>query len=89
MLWGDAREEWNGTTMPDPRVTHFWDGNTQIGQWFAKNVDGFDGTSWDAYYLYGPAATWNSIPAPLLGTGGPIYAEQGQLETQLQTLLKN
>jgi hypothetical protein len=89
MLWGDARQEWNGTTMPDLRVTHFWDGETQVGQWFAKEVDGYDGTAWDVYYLYGPEATWNSIPAPLIGTGGPIYGERDQLKTQVQTLLKN
>jgi hypothetical protein len=56
MLWGDAREEWNGTTTPDPRVMHFWDGELQVGKWFARQVDGYDGTSWDTYYLYGPGA---------------------------------
>lgn len=89
MLWRDARGEWNGTTMPDPRVIHFWDGDTQIGQWFAKQVDGYEGVAWDVYYLYGPDATWNSIPSPLIGSGGTIYSEHKQLETQVQTLLKN
>jgi len=89
MLWGDARQEWNGTTMPDPRVTHFWDGETQVGQWFAKEVDGYDGTAWDVYYLYGPDATWNSMPSPLIATGGPIYGERGQLENKLRAVLKN
>lgn len=89
MLWGDAREEWNGTTMPDPRVIHFWDGKTQVGQWFAKQVDGYEGVAWDVYYLYGPDATWNSIPAPLIGTGGNIYGERKQLEVQIRTLLQN
>jgi hypothetical protein len=89
MLWGDAREEWDGTTMPDPRVIHFWDGDTQIGQWFAKQVDGYEGVAWDVYYLYGPEATWNSIPSPLIGSGGTIYSKHKQLETQVQTLLNN
>ena len=31
MLATDARDKWNGTTMPDPRVMHFWDGETEIG----------------------------------------------------------
>jgi hypothetical protein len=88
MLWGDAREEWNGTTMPDPRVTHFWDGETQIGQWFAKQVDGYDGVAWDAYYLYGPNAVWASVPSPLVGSGGTIYAERETLATQVSTLLE-
>lgn len=89
MLWGDARGEWNGTTMPDPRVTHFWDGETQVGQWFAKQVAGYEGVAWDVYFLYGPNATWNTKPSPLIGSGGPIYNEREQLETQLQTLLEN
>jgi hypothetical protein len=89
MLGGDAREEWNGTTMPDPRVTHFWDGETQVGQWFAKEVEGYRGVSWDVYYLYGPYATWNSVPSPLMGSGGTIYRERNQLEAEMQTLLKN
>jgi len=89
MLWGDAREKWDGNTMPDPRVMHFWDGGTQIGQWFANQVDGYEGVAWDAYYLYGPNATWNTMPAPLIGSGGTIYSERKQLETQLQTLMEN
>lgn len=89
MLWGDAREEWDGNTMPDSRVTHFWDGETQVGQWFAKQVDGYEGIAWDAYYLYGPDATWNSNLSPLIGSGGTIYSERQQLETQLQTLMEN
>ena len=88
MLGGDAREEWDGTTMPDPRVMHFWDGETVVGQWFAKQVDGYEGISWDAYYLYGPDASWGSVPSPLVGSGGTIYGERQTLKTQLSTFLK-
>ncbi len=40
--------------MPDPRVKHFWDGELEVARWFARQVDGFEGVSWDMYYLYGP-----------------------------------
>jgi len=40
------------------------------GRWFASRVDGVDGISWDFYYLYGPDAIWETVPAPLVGTGG-------------------
>ena len=87
MLAGDAREEWNGMTMPDARVTHFWDGDLQIGQWFATQVDGYDGVAWDIYYLYGPDAVWEAVPSPLLGSGRTIYAERQMLKMQVSTLL--
>ena len=88
MLWSDSRGAWNGTTMPDPRVSHFWDGDLQVGDWFAKEVDGFDGTAWDAYYLYGPEATWETVPEPLLASGGTIYAEREKLEERVGALLE-
>lgn len=87
MLGGDAREEWNGNTMPDPRVMHFWDGETVIGQWFAEEVDGYSGIAWDVYYLYGPDATWEDSPSPLVGSGGTIYAKRDALRTQLTTIV--
>ena len=88
MLWSDSRQMWNGTTMPDNRVIHYWDGNRAIGQWFAKQVDGYDGISWDAYYLYGPDATWETIPSPLIGSGSTIYGERRALQKQVLTLLE-
>ena len=87
MLGGDAREKWNGTTMPDPRVTHFWDGELQIGQWFAEQVEGYRGVSWDAYYLYGPDSKWETVPSHLLGSGGTIYDKRETLKMQVSTLV--
>ena len=87
MLATDSREEWNETTMPDARVKHFWDGEREAAQWFAKHVDGYEGIAWDVYYLYGPDATWENIPAPLVGSGGTIYRERETLKMQVSTLL--
>ena len=88
MLAGDARQEWNGNTMPDPRVMHFWDGERQVGEWFAEEVEGYRGVSWDTYYLYGPDAKWETIPSPLAGSGGTIYGERETLDMQLRALLE-
>jgi hypothetical protein len=88
MLGSDAREKWNGTTMPDPRVMHFWDGEYAIGRWFASEVDGYEGIAWDIYYLYGPEATWESVPSPLVDKGATIYREREALKMQLSTLLE-
>jgi hypothetical protein len=88
MLAGDAREKWNGLTMPDTRVTHFWDGDLQVGEWFAEQVEGYRGVSWDTYYLYGPDAIWDTTASDLVGSGGTIYAEREALEMQVHTLLE-
>lgn len=87
MLTTDARDEWNGTMMPDPRVMHFWDGETEMGRWFAEQVEGHRGISWDAYYLYGPDATWESVPSPLIGSGRTIYGERETLKMQIDSLV--
>ena len=79
---------WNGTTMPDQRVIHYWDANHEVGQWFAKQVDGYDGISWDVYYLYGPAATWETTPSPLVSSGSSVYSERETLKMKLSTLLE-
>jgi hypothetical protein len=88
MLWGDARERWNGNSMPDLRVTDFWDGERQVGEWFAEEVEGYRGVSWDAYYLYGPDANWDAIPSPLVGSGGTIIDQREAITTQVDGLLK-
>lgn len=86
-LPGDAREDWDGTTMPDPRVMHFWDGDIEAGQWFAKHVEGYRGVSWDTYYLYGPDAKWVTVPSPLVGSGGTIYRKREALKMQVSKLV--
>ena len=88
MLAGDARERWNGNTMPDPRVTHFWDGERQVGEWFAEEVEGYRGVSWDTYFLYDPKAKWENIPSSLAASGGTICAERNALKMHVSTLLE-
>ena len=88
MLGGDSRDDWDRRNLPDPRVVHFWDGDYIIGQWFAREVEGYRGIAWDVYYLYGPQATWEAVPSPLAGSGGTIYQERERLKSQLTELLQ-
>lgn len=37
MLYGDARDKWDGTDMPDVRVRHLWDGERVVGSWFSEH----------------------------------------------------
>jgi len=87
MLGGDSRDDWDARSMLDPRVVHFWDGDLKAGQWFASEVDGYQGIAWDVYYLYGPDATWQTVPSQLAGSGGTIYHERDQLKRALLALL--
>jgi hypothetical protein len=86
MLWSDRREAWDSGVISDPRAINFWDGERVVGEWFAKNVDGYEGVSWDIYYLYGPQATWDSIPSPLLATGATIYGNRRELQAAVAGL---
>ena len=88
MLRGDGYQEWNGNTMPDNRVIHYWDGEMEVGQWFAQEVDGYQGIAWDAYYLYGPDATWEDLPSPLIGSGPLNDREREPLNQQVSSLVK-
>jgi len=74
--------------MPDQRVRHYWDVDRTAGRWFAKAVYGEHGYMWDAYLLYGPDATWNQTPQPLLGSGGTIIDKGSELRDKLAPLLK-
>ena len=86
MLARDSSDEWDASIMTDARVKHFWDGGLEAAQWFAREVDGYEGTAWDVYYLYGPDATWENVPAPLVGSGGTIIRERVKLEMEVRAL---
>ena len=43
---------------------------------------------WDTYLLYGPDATWNQAPGPLLSSGGTIIDTSADLRDTLTPLLK-
>jgi hypothetical protein len=84
---GGLREHWDNSAMPDARVLDYWDSQGVTGQWFASEVDGYRGLAWDVYYLYGPHAEWDSVPAPLIASGGPVIAERDTLRTEIQRLV--
>ena len=62
MLGPDSRSAWDGSVLSDSRVKQFWDEQRVVGQWFAEHVNGYRGTAWDVYYLYGPEAKWDTVP---------------------------
>ena len=87
-LPGDRHSAWDADVMPDTRVAHFWDASRIAGPWFARNIERADGFMWDTYLLYGPDATWNQAPGPLLSSGGTIIDTSAELRDKLTPLLK-
>jgi hypothetical protein len=90
MLAADSRGEVDEDVLADPRVTQFWDEDRLVGRWLAETGLGEQisaGVVWDAYYLFGPEATWNERPGPLLGFGAPVIANTGSLENAVATVL--
>jgi hypothetical protein len=84
MLYGDARDRWDGGGVTDPRVRHFWDEQKTVGNWFSANVTHNLGTTWDFYALYKPDATGLTSPA---SSGGPIISQTTRLRMSIGPLL--
>ena len=70
-------------------MLHFWDAERFAGPWFAKTVTGKPGYMWDAYVLYGPNATWDAAPGPLIDFDGTIIDTGPQLREKLGPLIKS
>jgi hypothetical protein len=83
----DARDEIDESTLADPSVTQYWDGEGITGTYFA-DADlgglGYSGFVYDVYYVFGPAATWIDAPGPLAGSGAPVVSEGEQLLAALR-----
>ncbi len=82
---------WGGSTLTDARVTHFWDERKLVGRWFAHEDpdEAGGGVVWDAYYLYGPDAHWDSKPGPLISGGGTVRDRFDELNQKLVPMLSS
>jgi hypothetical protein len=91
MVPTDARSRWawTGGVLSDPRTVNLWDEKKKVGRFFAgKDPDTDDpDVVWDAYYLYGPDAQWDSKPEPMISTGATVRAEADELRNKLIPLL--
>ncbi len=55
------------TLLPDPRVTHYWDGDQAIGLAYGKILDLPRGRelAWDIYFAFGAGTEWDDVlPLP-------------------------
>lgn len=88
MLPGDSRQVLDTRVLADPRVTYYWDAGKLAGQWFSDHVTRRSGITWDAYFLYGPDASWDQRPSPLVGSSrGPVIGSTDALTNAIRPYL--
>lgn len=85
MLPGDSRQLLDTRVLADPRVTYYWDAGKVVGSWFTGHVTHRAGITWDAYFLYGPDATWGQRPGRLVSASvGPVIGSTGALTSAIR-----
>jgi hypothetical protein len=89
---GDKRSYAEDVLIKDPRVTNYWDGDKTAGTWLADNrisdLAGPGSVVWDAYFAFGPNATWNSTPDHLVASGSDIIDTTSGLSDHFLPLLQ-
>jgi hypothetical protein len=92
MLPSDSRSKWGwtGGVLEDSRALHFWDEKKKVGRFFADKDPETDDPDvvWDAFYLYGPDAQWDTKPEPLLTSGATVRDDADKLKDKLVSLLR-
>jgi hypothetical protein len=89
VLPGDASATVDTRLLTDLRVTNFWDPKREISDWFSQHITDQPGITWDAYFLYGPGATWDLAPAPLASSGSPVIGSREVLAADFMRLTQN
>jgi hypothetical protein len=84
----DARDQWDGGGLSDPRVIHLWDQQDLVGDWFVAHLPANQASDWDAYWLFGSTATWTKQPPPLISSGSTVIGEKDALAQGIAPLLK-
>ena len=80
---GDVRGAVDRRVLADSRVTNFWDEDGMASKWFSQNVRR-EAIDWDAYFLYGPRATWTRTPGRPLASGSPVFDARDELQSALR-----
>jgi hypothetical protein len=92
MVAADERERWPARVLDDPRVTHWWDEQRQVGRWLGRNPDYGDEDGlvvWDTYFLYPADARWGESPGPVVSWGYPIVEHREKLRRDLLALSRH
>lgn len=91
MMTSDGRAEWPARLLTDSRVTHFWDDNKLLGNWYATFREfskGSGDTVWDAFFVYNADSRWTDKLSGLIGWGSTIIGHKNQLGEAVRSALK-
>ena len=84
----DTRSGIDGAGLLDPRVSHYWDTGSVVGQpllqQFGVDLGGLD---YDFFLLFGPDATWDTTAPQPLSSGGTVIASSDRLARSAARLL--
>jgi hypothetical protein len=72
----------------DPRATHYWDNDQVVSGALSRAFGSGGGLVWDAFFVFGPDATWDDDPPSPLGSGAPVVDGIGNLESTLGPYLR-
>jgi hypothetical protein len=73
--------------MVDQRATHFWDNTQLVSDDLAAASRTPGQLVWDAFYVFGPDASWGARPPRPLGSGSPVVDHMASLLTLLRPYL--
>ncbi len=89
-LPNDSRGSWNPEILDDQRVVEYWDDAGVVSRWFFDHRDeiGFEfrgggGAVWDSSLLFGPDASWGSVPFPIEHFGYTVISRADGLKDHL------
>ncbi len=88
MVKNDSRQGLAPDLLTDFRVLRRWDPDNVVGTWYGESLTrrNAPGTEWDAWFLYGPDATWDQAAKPITW-GRPVLATSPKLQEAFNTLL--
>ena len=74
--------------IEDERATHYKDDQQISGKWFGETYGrGGGSVAWDIAYVFGPEATWEDEPSPMVGWGAAVIHQREKLMAILTPLL--
>lgn len=72
----------------DRRAAHFWDNEQRVSEALGDAYGSPGRLVWDAFFVFGPDATWELGPPDPVATGSPVVEHMATLESALKGYLE-